>query len=494
MDLIVLNTNLDAITIIDTYESFIWTDRYYQYGDFELYASITGNLLSYLKQGYYLQKRDSDRLMIIEKILINSDIEYGDHVTVTGRSLESILDRRVIWGQMTLSGNLQDSIESLLDACIISPSNTNRKISNFIFNESTDPKITSLTISAQYTGDNLYDAIQKICEQAGIGFKVTLNDRKQFVFELYAGTDRSYEQTTVPYVIFSPTFDNVISTNYIESKSSLKNVALVGGEGEGAARRYTAVGNLSGLDRRELFVDARDISSDIDEDISSLFDFLANPSEVFNINTKQYVTDDFFNSAIADLSAYAGRTIRITIPKYTDQNGNFGQYATILLDSSQKFLSSLVVWNKYSDSDIKGKGSIEEYDILLPNDVAYIYTSFFSQLAINPNYDVYSGELTDFKCSTVKLSNAEYIAQLRQRGKEKLAENTGVTSFEGQMDTTIMYVYGKDFFEGDIVQIEDAYGHQERVRVLEVVTSENEEGISVYPTFTIVSEEVEETT
>ena len=36
MELTVLNTNLDAVSIIDVYESFIWTDRYYACGDFEI--------------------------------------------------------------------------------------------------------------------------------------------------------------------------------------------------------------------------------------------------------------------------------------------------------------------------------------------------------------------------------------------------------------------------------------------------------------------------
>lgn len=120
-----------------------------------------------------------------------------------------------------------------------------------------------MKLEAQYTGDNLYDVIQKICEEQGIGFKITLNDEKQFVFELYAGSDRSYDQTENPYVIFSPKFENIINSNYIESKASLKTVTLVGGEGEGADRRYTTVGGGSGLNRRELFTDARDISSNV---------------------------------------------------------------------------------------------------------------------------------------------------------------------------------------------------------------------------------------
>lgn len=354
MDLTILNTNLDAVSVIDTYESFIWTDRYYMCGDFELYTAMRDGILDHIKQDYYIQTRESEHVMIIEKLLISSDVEEGNHITITGRSLESILDRRIIWGQKTLSGNLQNEIKTLLNECIISPSDSNRKISNFIFETSTDTAITSQTIDAQYTGDNLYDVIQKICEERNIGFKITLNDNKQFVFKLYAGTDRSYDQTVVPYVVFSPSFENIINSSYVESKASLKNVTLIGGEGEGSARKYTTVGSGSGLNRRELFTDARDISSDV------------------------------------------------------------------------------------------GGG--------------------------------------------VVLTDAEYTEQLKQRGKEKLAENTDVTSFEGQVETTIMFKYGEDFFNGDVVQIANEYGHETKARILEIVTSENEEGTSVYPTFKTIEE------
>lgn len=359
MDLLVLNKSLDVIAIVDVYESIIWTERYYEYGDFELYTAMTQDLLNYIKTDNYIQRVGSDRVMIIEEIRIDTDSETGNHITVTGRSLESILDRRVVWSQTTISGNLQNGIKKLVNENIISPSKEERKISNFIFKDSTDSQITGLTVEAQYTGDNLYDVISKVCEEKSIGFKVSLNENKQFVFELYAGADRSYEQTNYPYVVFSPNFDNIINSNYLESKENLKNVALVGGEGEGTARKYLAIGNTSGLDRRELFVDARDISSE----------------------------------------------------------GEDGQ----------------------------------------------------------------------------ALTTEQYNELLKQRGNEYLADYTDLVSFEGAVETNIMYKYGVDFFDGDIVQIANEYGHEAKVRILEVVISENEEGNSVYPTFKTITEEGEET-
>lgn len=58
MDVTILNTNLDAVSIVDMYESFIWTDRYYAYGDFELYEAMREGLLDYIKQDYYLQSKE----------------------------------------------------------------------------------------------------------------------------------------------------------------------------------------------------------------------------------------------------------------------------------------------------------------------------------------------------------------------------------------------------------------------------------------------------
>lgn len=354
----VLDNNFEAIYVIDAYSSFIWTDRYYQVGDFEHVSAMNPEVLNFLKLGNYIWNAESEHLMIIEKHVIVSDIEDGSSITITGRSLESVIGRRIIWGQTSLSGNFQNGIEQLLNENIIVPTDPLRQIPNFIFKSSDDPTITALTIDAQYMGDNLLAVIQKLCEERDLGFKVTVNDKKQLVFELYIGTDRSYDQTAVPYIIFSPNFDNMINSNFVESQETYKNVALVGGEGEGGSRKYATVGNTSGLERREMFVDARDISSDV---------------------------------------------------------GN----------------------HKVLTSD-------------------------------------------------------EYNTVLIQRGNETLyaKENADVKAFEGKIETGVMFKYGVDFFNGDVVQIANEYGHEGQVRIIEIVMSEDETGTSVYPTYKTVERKV----
>ena len=375
MELMVLDRNLDAILVVEEYESIIWTDRYNEYGRFELHTSVSETVLKNIKQDYYLYNRDSEHLMIVDEILIKSDADKDNTVTIQGKSLESILTRRIVWGQFTMGGNLQNAIKELINVSIINPSDADRKIENFIFEETDDPDIIGLTISAQYTGDVLYDIIQKICDERKIGFKITLNDNKQFVFKLFKGKDRTYDQTDRPFVIFSPEFDNLVESNYIESNALTKNVTLVGGEDptnntyyessnefgdtayigmEKTKRRYVSVGSASGLDRRELFTDARDIQS--------------------------------------------------------EQDG-------------------------------------------------------------------------------VKISDEEYTDLLKQRGKEKLAENEYTTSFEGSIVPDVMYKLNRDYFIGDIVQIANEYGHSDKVRILEIAMSEDAQGFSMYPTFSTIKDE-----
>ena len=95
-EMYILDESFAHIYLVDAFESMIWTDRYDEAGDFELYLSAESSALGYLKHGYYLWNKHSDRLMIIETIEITTDVENGSHCKVTGRSLESILDRRII--------------------------------------------------------------------------------------------------------------------------------------------------------------------------------------------------------------------------------------------------------------------------------------------------------------------------------------------------------------------------------------------------------------
>ena len=262
MDIYILDANFDVATTEDAYESLVWNERYNSPGDFELVIPATASSVASIGMDSYLYIEKSEKIMIVEQQMPYTDVEDGHTIMFKGRSLESILDRRIIWQQTTLSGNVHNAIKRLITEAIINPTVASRQISNFIFEDSTDTAVTSLTMDEmQFTGDNLLEVIESICQSFKIGFKIYLNSNKQFVFKLYAGTNRTKEQTAVPQVEFSLNNDNLFSGKLTINKAEYKNVTLIGGEGEGLERRTQTYGTASGLDRREYFTDARDISS-----------------------------------------------------------------------------------------------------------------------------------------------------------------------------------------------------------------------------------------
>lgn len=273
MIITLLDLNFNGVAIIDVFESFIWTDRFNKCGDFEFYSKASRENFELFKQGYYLSNSESEHIMIIEGIEIISDTEDGNKIKVTGRSLESILDRRIVWNQTIFMGEIQNGIKTLITDAFNDPSGKlpDRKVDNFVFKESTDTRVTDLVIeSSQYTGDNIYDVVTAICEQFKMGFKITLDEKKNFVFQLYFGTDRSDYQTERTVVIFSPNFDNILSSDFLNNTEPWKNVTLVAGEGEGKNRKTVVVGDAKGLNRRELYTDARDLSTETEAGTISL--------------------------------------------------------------------------------------------------------------------------------------------------------------------------------------------------------------------------------
>lgn len=259
MDAYVLDFEFDVIDIIDDYTSLIWTERYNECGDFEIVVPPSTEYVTYAANGYYLSLQDTKRLMIMESYELANDIENGPSLTISGRSLESILDRRIVWSQTKLNGKLQNGIKKLLNDAFINPSIKERKLSNFIFKNADGTSIEEMTIKKQFTGDNLYEVVAGVCQVYGIGFKIEKDERNRLVFSLYDGANLTDS------VIFSPEFDNLLSSNYTSGMSTYKNVALVAGE-DSAQNRKTKVVKIdtsaTGLGRRELYVDARDIQTE----------------------------------------------------------------------------------------------------------------------------------------------------------------------------------------------------------------------------------------
>lgn len=258
MDVIVRDTNFNIIGIVDDFQSIIWTERYNEAGDFKITGSLNSTIEKYCKIGYYATIAKSNVVMVIEKIEAEEHPKANNKITVTGRSIDTILDRRIIWNLTVVNGNIQDVIKHIITQNAINPTIAYRKIPNLYFVETNDPYIASVTLSSiQFENDNLYDAVQTLCKSYDIGYRMLLINGV-FAFGLYNGVDRSYKQTNNPWVVFSEDYDNISESRYSGDRTKYKNVALVGGEGDGDSKFRVVAGEdaVSGLDRFEMYIDS----------------------------------------------------------------------------------------------------------------------------------------------------------------------------------------------------------------------------------------------
>ena len=260
---VILNTNFEKLGIIDDYISFIWTERYYSPGDFELCVPINEKSLSLIKKDYYVRLYNStEDYAIIEEIKftkIDRLTDAEEMIVVKGRFLSSILSRRIIATQTQVKGKIQECIKTLINDNAINPKIVQRKIPNLSFQSS----ITSdIKIETQYTGKNLLESIDDLCLKYGLGNKITLENGK-FIFKLYEGTNRSFDQSENPFIVFSKDYDNLESSDYEEDYTTMITDVLVAGEGEGVNRKTQWAHKTanSGLARYEIFQDARNAST-----------------------------------------------------------------------------------------------------------------------------------------------------------------------------------------------------------------------------------------
>ncbi len=277
---IILNKTFEKLAAVDDYNSFIWTSRYYTTGDFELCVDASVKNMNLFKKDYYVLREDDDNVGIIEKVKIQRNEDGREIMIVSGRFAQSILARRIISPQINVAGKVSGCIEALIYNNLIDPINFQRRI-NFL---TIDPVDINIQMKAQFTGDNLMEAVSKICETYGIGFKVYLN-RYVFRFKLYQGKDRTYNQNVNPWVIFSDKYDNLLSSEYEENYQNMANAVWVAGEGEGLDRKNVWVtdGYANGMNRHEIYNDRRDLQSNDGEISPSEYEHLMEESGKENL-------------------------------------------------------------------------------------------------------------------------------------------------------------------------------------------------------------------
>lgn len=256
------------IDIIDTFQSVVWNMQYFGSGDFELIVAGTPKNIKRFEVGKMLV-RDGDVLnntynnvMLIESRELDYNVETGWTLTLRGGGIKRILARRIVWNQTNLTGKVEALIRQVIIDNVINPAVPERKIDDFILDDlqGFSDEIKNDDAENQLSGENIAEWLESVCTTYGIGWDVYIKNAK-YVFKLYKGTDRTYNQNEVIPVVFSPEFDNLINSKYTYDLTEFKNAGIVAGEGEGTAQRIVSVGSATGLDRYEMYIDGSSVST-----------------------------------------------------------------------------------------------------------------------------------------------------------------------------------------------------------------------------------------
>lgn len=283
MELYLFNSNRELMGLVESYEYLRWTRQYAKCGSFELKAIASDENIALLKIGNILWKNDDSEAGIIE--YLEMTLQEQEYITVIGRFATSLLARRIIWGTEILTGDLSLAVSQLLNNHLISPVYTDRAISGVAYT----PESVGVSVSTQVSFRNLMDTVTNLCDAADVGIKTAFDPvAKLFTVQLYVGE--------LSQAVFSNEYENIIGQIFTESLLNFANTALVGGEGEGVERTFVTTGGGVGLDRYEIFVDAKDLRiEDFPDDYEAALLFRGNTRlaeqamiQAFDVTVNQY--------------------------------------------------------------------------------------------------------------------------------------------------------------------------------------------------------------
>lgn len=260
MELYVLDSDFTVLGAIDNYDCLVWQRNYYKPGTFSMQIIPKFHQFQLLKKGNILLKNDNTKeAMYIDHRELEENEDGIEVLVVSGYSLTQWIDRRITLYKELEKGNVETVIRNYVNRHCINPAEINRKIDNFIqgTNNNLGPIIDYMS---HYKP--LLEELESISKANEIGYRVDLDlENKTYIFEVYQGLDRTINQQVNSKAIFSTEFENVSNQKYIDSDNNYRNMVLVAGAGENKNRKILSLGTSnSGLNRYELFVDARDIS------------------------------------------------------------------------------------------------------------------------------------------------------------------------------------------------------------------------------------------
>lgn len=259
--------------LVQTFSFVQYNDKFCDVGSFSMKVPLTEPSLPHLIRGNYLLFEPFVLGIIRKK---TNETEESISITIEGSLLNIILSYRSFLKTTKYTDTLTDVSRQMVRDLLMYNEDSRRNISYISLSSEGRYTPESPKISAQFTGKKLSTALNAILQPSSYGYELvpiltryTQNpdnptNIESFEFRVLKPVNRTIGNPNgnTP-VVFSFELNNLSRFVYGEDDSDYCSTAIVAGEGEGVNRTIIEAGDLeaSGIDRVELYVDARDLQS-----------------------------------------------------------------------------------------------------------------------------------------------------------------------------------------------------------------------------------------
>lgn len=262
MQFIIFDKDFQTMGSIKVFNTLLWYRRYYSPGIFELH--VPAEYFDLINTGRYLYRNDRTELGVIREVNFMRGDKSQKTAYCKGFFAEHLLNNNVINPTFKRAGTPEELAYEMIDQYIINPVDIARKIKHIKRGQLRgEGNIIALQNTGDNVGDRLYDTLKTQEMSQRLVFDYLENT---LTYEVWKGLDRTDAQSVNSWAIFSDAFRNIKNAQYDRDESDCKNIAFVAGAGEGADRKIIEVDirNSQDEERRELWVDARDLQQTSD--------------------------------------------------------------------------------------------------------------------------------------------------------------------------------------------------------------------------------------
>lgn len=341
--------------VINGYTSFRWTERYRGAGEFEIEAPLSRGLIQFLPLGTFISHLDTKDVMIVEDHQIKEDRDKDPTVKITGRSLVTAFEQRIVGSSkayndpptfveyiLPAAASLGVQIKKLIDDHVtaaglsgsVPAGDLNEELPYLaIFNTVPALAVVERVVKRQ----TLFKAVVDLLDVYDFGLKVERQDTGVVNMTIHPGTDK----TTA--VTFAWIVGELDTAEYLWSNRKRKNTALV----KGRYLEEFVYGPEAKWDRRVLLVDGTDLDDYLDtaptggtatairtkmaargaEALRMYHDINMANVEVSQFNQYRYRVD-YNIGDIVSVSGNYGAVVSRRVTEYTeieDESGEVGQ-------------------------------------------------------------------------------------------------------------------------------------------------------------------------